>query len=1114
MKIQKKIFIILILVSIIPSIIIAGICIHKFTKNSNELMKNNIKTATIIQSKRLKSFFSQKGITLKTTSQIAEIQEYLSNENKKIIVDGVKQENINSILKDINNKEKFLLRMSLINKNDVVVASSDENIINKKALMSGSEFKGLPQDSLKISNINNKKSFYISKRNFVIGYPIWINNEYQGFVSFIVDTDYIKNIINDIPSFNTGKMIVIDSIGNVVANDGKYKYENIIDDENFFKEWDSKNFKNNPDGFISYSEDHIKNIGYYSDVSDGWFILSTVEASEIMKPIDKAIIAVLLFMILIIFFICIISVYVKKHFLNPMGKLLEGIEKIKDGDMSIRFNLDTNNEYAKITTAFNSLIDTMVNNSEELKRINDDLKVLTANIPGGVYKYSCDGNYRFNFVNEGYQNLLGYTKEELELFFENKLLNVIYEDDREIVKDKLERQLKSGNILEVEYRVVHSDGEIRWLLDKGQIVKDKHEHSWVYCVVIDITSSKSAQERLDVSEECYRIVMDQENNIVFEWNLNTDTVNISDKWEKKFGYKPVRNNLIENMLEKEMIYKDDIEKCIELFTRAMDGDNSYNETELRFRKGKNEYIWCKVRLSSIIDKYNQCTRVIGVVADIDKEKRKNDEFKNKAQRDLLTGLYNKITTEDLVRTYLENEGKECRSALFIIDIDDFKGINDNLGHLFGDAVLNDIASKFVNIFRDSDIIGRIGGDEFLILLKNLNSEEILKQKADELMSLFRRSFTGKNKDYKISGSIGIAIYPQHGKNFNELFRSADNSLYVAKDKGKDCYWICESNSQTMDSEIIRTKNFTSVLGGEEDIDEAYKTKSTSKQNLSEYIFRILYESKDVDTAVNFILELVGRSYNVSRAYVFENSDDNTYCSNTFEWCNDGIEPEIENLKEVSYSLIGDYKQYFNERGIFYCKDISTLNGGLYEILEAQGIVSMLQCAILDEGEFSGYVGFDDCNGNRFWTKDEIESLTFISEILSVFLINKHKQDKLIKSYETTKVIMDNLNSWTYVINKNTYELLFINQKTLSIAPNAKINQLCYKAFWGRDEPCDICPMNGLNEEKRSCTIDMYNDNLNVWSSANASYIEWNEEKGACLMCCNDITKYKVNEYKV
>lgn len=1113
MKIQKKIFIILILVSIIPSMIISGICINKFTKNANRLLQDNLKTATIMQSKRLESFFSQRETVLKSISQLSTVQEYLSNKNNGVINEELKQENkyINGILSSTNNKEKYLLQMSLVDKNDLVIASSNENIVNQKFLISGSRFKYLPEDNLIISNINN---FNTSKKSIALGYPLWSNNEYQGFISFTIDLDYINIMLNNTLSYDTGKMLVIDSLGNIVVNDSEYKYENIKDKGTLFNDWKKRHLKSNSEGFINYYEDNAKNVGYYSGISDtGWFILSSVEESEVMAPINKAIFILLFCMVLIIFFICLISIYVKNQFLNPMGKLIESIEKIRDGDTSIRFNNEKNNEYIEIATAFNNLIDTMVNNSEELKRINDDLEVLTANIPGGVYKYSCDGNYIFSFINEGYQKLLGYTKEEFESFFDNKLLNVIYEGDRELVKNVLEEQLRNSNILEVEYRVVRSDGEMLWLLDKGQIVKDKYGKPWVYCVVIDITSSKSAQEQLDISEECYRIVMDQENNIVFEWNLNTDTVNISDNWEKKFGYKPVRSNLIEGILKNEIIYKDDIQKYLDLFTNAIKGDNPYHEKELRFRKGEDKYIWCKVRLSSIIDKYSQCTRVIGVVVDIDKEKRKNEELKNRAQRDLLTGLYNKITAEDLVREYIENEGKNLKSALFIIDIDDFKGINDNLGHLFGDAVLNDISSKFINIFREDDIIGRIGGDEFLIFLKNLPSEKVLKKKADELINLFRRSFTGKNKDYKISGSIGIAIYPDNGKNFKEIFKCADNALYFAKGKGKDCYCIYENNSKIIDNELIKTKTFNSVLGGEENIDEAYKTKSTFRQNFSEYIFRILYESRDVDTAVNFILELVGKTYDVSRAYIFENSDDNLYCSNTFEWCNDGIEPEISNLKKVSYSLFDDYKQNFNDRGIFYCKDISSLDDGLYKILKVQGIVSMLQCAILDEGEFSGYVGFDECNGNRFWTKEEIESLTFISEILSIFLIKKRKEDKLINSYKTIKAVMDNLNSWTYVINKNTYELLFINQKTLSIAPNTEINQLCYKAFWNRDKPCEVCPMHELSEEKSFCTIELYNDNLNVWTSANASYIEWNEEKSACLMCCNDITKYKENESK-
>lgn len=143
-------------------------------------------------------------------------------------------------------------------------------------------------------------------------------------------------------------------------------------------------------------------------------------------------------------------------------------------------------------------------------------------------------------------------------------------------------------------------------------------------------------------------------------------------------------------------------------------------------------------------------------------------------------------------------------------------------------------------------------------------------------------------------------------------------------------------------------------------------------------FEKLYESGDIETAVNAILDMVGHRYNVSRVYIFEDSEDGTHCTNTFEWCNEGVKPEIENLQNITYdSLGGNYHDNFNENGIFYCQDISTLPKEQYDLLASQGIRSVLQCAVRDGGKSVGFVGFDDCTILRMWTQNQIDALTFI-----------------------------------------------------------------------------------------------------------------------------------------
>ncbi len=175
---------------------------------------------------------------------------------------------------------------------------------------------------------------------------------------------------------------------------------------------------------------------------------------------------------------------------------------------------------------------------------------------------------------------------------------------------------------------------------------------------------------------------------------------------------------------------------------------------------------------------------IGKTYDIDKQKT----FETLSQTDMLTNCYNKITTENLVRDILVR-GSSNTHAMFIVDIDDFKSINDNLGHHFGDNVLRDIADKLRNNFREADIVGRIGGDEFLVFVKNINDMDKITTRANAISQAFSESYSGEYDNYKVSGSIGVAVFPKDATSYEELYKCADKALYQSKLKGKDCYTL-------------------------------------------------------------------------------------------------------------------------------------------------------------------------------------------------------------------------------------------------------------------------------------------------------------------------------------
>lgn len=184
--------------------------------------------------------------------------------------------------------------------------------------------------------------------------------------------------------------------------------------------------------------------------------------------------------------------------------------------------------------------------------------------------------------------------------------------------------------------------------------------------------------------------------------------------------------------------------------------------------------------------------VAGILIDVtcskkryDTEKQAARELKAQAEQDSLTKLSNARTTRKLVEKYLEEEDGEC--ALMIIDLDGFKQINDSYGHMFGDAVLIQAARTIRNLFRSRDIVGRIGGDEFLVLMKDISDRQIVNTRCGQLNKAIGELFAEQLSRQPLSCSVGVAFCPEHGQSHLELFRCADQALYRAKDLGKERY---------------------------------------------------------------------------------------------------------------------------------------------------------------------------------------------------------------------------------------------------------------------------------------------------------------------------------------
>lgn len=203
---------------------------------------------------------------------------------------------------------------------------------------------------------------------------------------------------------------------------------------------------------------------------------------------------------------------------------------------------------------------------------------------------------------------------------------------------------------------------------------------------------------------------------------------------------------------------------------------------------KTDYAWKKIsvmlyQLVGVMLLFGAVFAVIFIFSRVRNEE-KSRMLKERADTDLLTGLNNKLATENRIKEYIK-ENPDTLAMMFVLDIDNFKKINDTMGHAFGDEVLSNLGKKISANFRVTDIIGRTGGDEFTIFLKALKDDSNTLSEAKKLVSFFEDFEVGEYVKYSVSASIGAAVFPADGKDFESLYKAADQALYKAKRRGKN-----------------------------------------------------------------------------------------------------------------------------------------------------------------------------------------------------------------------------------------------------------------------------------------------------------------------------------------
>ncbi len=291
-----------------------------------------------------------------------------------------------------------------------------------------------------------------------------------------------------------------------------------------------------------------------------------------------------------------------------------------------------------------------------------------------------------------------------------------------------------------------------------------------------------------INDESYRMIMEQTDDIIFEYDTQDKTYFHTSNFKKNFGYEPTKTGFL-GSLEYDYVYPDDVLRFAELYER-MRRDRKLVEGDIRIINSEGEYLWTRIYMLGVFDRDGKIAKVIGKIVNIDEKKKELQQLKEMAVTDSATGVYNKQTTEELIKNFLCGEGKYGKHAMMVIDIDDFKAINDDYGHRVGDAVISALGSELNRAFRATDIKGRIGGDEFMILMKDIEELDLIITKAKTVCEKFKNFSLDENKRIGFSSSIGIAIYDLDGGTYEELYEAADRALYNCKNEQKGTYAFC------------------------------------------------------------------------------------------------------------------------------------------------------------------------------------------------------------------------------------------------------------------------------------------------------------------------------------
>ncbi len=559
-------------------------------------------------------------------------------------------------------------------------------------------------------------------------------------------------------------------------------------------------------------------------------------------------------------------------------------------------------------------------------------------------------------ADESFYSYIGY-----DSFY--SLLKCVYPQDLQRVRNAIE-ELSTQEYNVSTFRLKNRDGEYHWVLAdmRNEAKREDGQEPYIRFNIQDIENLKQEIAKiqdegrkrgmyLELSEEIF-VQYCQETNQFMIFRNDVQTVYLYrgtlDEWKQEAAVLP----------EKDF-------EGIGQFCDKLKGTMKYFEMEIVLPEKEKEKVR-KARYTAKVRRYvNFFDKVwmLGCLVPIGGVRNRGNNAALTVERDSTTGLLSKKSIIDYCKSLVERR-QGANFYLCVVDLDNFKNINDTYGHLFGDRVLAVTADVIKDAVKGYGVAGRIGGDEMVIVVENVEETTQLRGILRSIRSGIEWSYKDKLDGRSLTCSIGAAHYPDNADNYDDLFRLADKMLYRAKEKGKNRY-------------VIYTPEIHGGLLDEGNRDEV-KYLGGMKQDRESLILGLidLLLKKQV-LPFGMALEQIGEAFMLSEVGVFYGTDEKTALN--YSW-----RRTLEEKQVMPYSQEDNFQKLFNHNGLAVVDDIKLLEGvcnDTYHYLSGRGVTAAVFYR-MSGGKHAGYVTFfKDVAMARKWTDSDKAYLNFIGKIM-------------------------------------------------------------------------------------------------------------------------------------